>query len=69
MPISEQDKKRLKEIDDELVNIHGAIKEYHGRTDERGITWQVSGKPYEYQTLVDRESILLKERKSIVGCN
>ncbi|MFC1901835.1 hypothetical protein ACFLX3_02785 [Chloroflexota bacterium] len=66
MPLSEQDEKRLKEIDSELEKIHKDIKEYHSRTDEHGVTWQTPWKTNEYQTLVDRELELLTERMSII---
>ena len=66
MPLSEQDEKRLQEIDSELKEIHNDINEYLSRKDEHGVTWQTPGKPHEYQTLVDRELKLLTERKSII---
>ncbi len=66
MPKNKQDEKRIKEIDEELDKIHKAINEYHSRTDEHGVTWQIPGKPHEYQELVNRELELLTERKSIV---
>ena len=66
MPISEQDKKRLKEIDSELEEIHNNITEYLSRKDEHGVIYQTPGKPQEYSKLVDRESELLQERKSII---
>ena len=66
MPKSEQDEKRLKEIDSELEEIHNNIKEYLSRRDKFGVIYQTPGRPREYDKLVDRESELLRERKSIV---
>lgn len=66
MELSEQDKKRIEEIDRELGKIHEDIKEYHSRTDEHGVNWQNPEKPINYQALVDREIELLTERKSII---
>ncbi len=66
MPKSEQDEKRLKEIDSELEKIQNDIKEYLSRKNKDGIIYQTPGKPQEYSKLVERESELLQERKSII---
>jgi len=66
MPKSEQDEKRLKEIESELEKIHNDFKEYHSRTDEHGVNWQNPEKYINYEKLVEREFELLTERKSII---
>ena len=64
---SNENQKRLKEIDEELERIQNAFKEYHSYKDEKtGIYWLPPGKAFNYQKMVDREYELLKERKSII---
>ena len=64
---SNENQKRLKEIDEELEKIGDAFKEYHSYKDKKtGIYWLPPGKTFNYQKMVDREQELLKERKSIV---
>jgi len=67
MPLSEQDEKRLKEIDSELEEIRKLFKEYHSWKDEETHKiWFPPGRYFNYDKMVDREFELGTERKSIV---
>ncbi len=67
MPLSEQDERRLKEIDSELKKIHILFKEYHSWEDkETNKVWFPPGRYFNYDEMVEREYELLTERKAII---
>jgi len=64
--MSEQDDKRLKEIDDELEGIRELFKEYHSWYDKKtGKVLFPPGRYFDYEKMVDREYELGEERKAI----
>jgi hypothetical protein len=66
MESKEQDKNRLKEIDDELESIRKLFEEYHSWYDEKtGKVWFPPGRYFDYEKMVDREYELGKEKKAI----